>query len=90
MYDACMTLRTIFLCFFGAIVAGIVLGAIVGALLGALSPSLIGLFMGNVGADDPFRTGIALGLLNGGIYGFFGGAVIVIAWAIICGRGMAK
>jgi hypothetical protein len=29
------------------------------------------------------KTGLALGLLNGAVYGFFGGAVIVIAGAIV-------
>ncbi len=78
-----MTVRTMFLCVFGAIGAGLALGAAVGALLGALSPGLVELFVGRERVGDATRTGIALGILNGGIYGFFAGVLIVIAGAIV-------
>jgi hypothetical protein len=72
-----------FLSLFGAIAAGIVIGAIIGAVLGALSPGMVEMFVGKERVGDAMKTGLALGLLNGAVYGFFGGAVIVIAGAIV-------
>lgn len=75
-----------FVCLFGAIGLGIVIGGLVGWSLGALSPTLIEFFLGEGRAGNPAKTGLALGLLNGAIYGFFGGAVILIAGAIVSRR----
>jgi hypothetical protein len=76
-----MTLRVMFLSVFGSVVAGVALGGVIGFALGALSPQLIGLFMGRDNVGDAARTGTALGLLNGAIFGFVGVAIIVLASA---------
>ena len=78
-----MTTRSMFYSAFGAVGAGMVIGAFIGLLLGWLSPQLIDLFMGNDFKGDPIKTGLALGILNGAIFGFFAGGIIVIASAIV-------
>lgn len=68
---------------FGCVGIGIVLGALVGLLLGSLSPGLIRLFLGDNASANSVGDGVALGLLNGGIYGFFGGIAVLIAVVMI-------
>jgi hypothetical protein len=75
---------------FGAILAGIVLGGSVGYVLGVLSPELIHTFVRRETLADSAKTGLALGLLNGATYGFFGGAIIVVCAAILGRRRQAQ
>lgn len=60
-------------------IGGMVLGGVFGTLLGVLSPDfVIGLFGF---ALDPVRTGLGLGLVNGGIFGIIIAILVVLVEA---------